>query len=111
MARRLLDDLANRLLARGWTCALDGQEHPVLRVWPPGTYPAPQRMAEIVVRDRGEGAYFAYTRTENRRIASVKQTARAVCAIVHVHGGTIAPSPAISPGLIALFTDPEGKSS
>lgn len=110
-ARRLLDELACRLGARGWTCALDGQERPALRVWPPGTYPDPQRIAEIVVRDRGDGAYYAYTRSQNRPIAPVEQTDRAVRAIVHVHGGTSAPPPAVPPVLIALFTGPDGKPS
>ncbi|WP_433239196.1 hypothetical protein [Actinomadura nitritigenes] len=111
MTRRLLDDLAGRLVARGWTGALDGQEQVVLRVWPPGTYPDPRRMAEIVVRDGGDGAYFAYTRTQNRPIAPVKQTDRAVRAIVHVHGGTITPPPPISPQLIALFGDSDSEPS
>jgi hypothetical protein len=106
---KLLQDLADPLVKRGWTCALDAQERPVLRVWPPDPHPDPQRMAEIIVSCDAGKTHFAYRRTPNRQIAPTGDVQRAVRAIVHVHGGTY-PSPSvIPPGLIKFFTGPDGE--
>ncbi|WP_433234845.1 hypothetical protein [Actinomadura nitritigenes] len=105
----LLQDLAGPLVKRGWTCAFVVQERPVLRVWPPGAHPDPQRMAEIIICGDAGKAYFAYSRTPNRQIAPTGDVDRAVRAIVHVHGGTFSSPPAIPPGLITLFTDADGE--
>lgn len=106
---KLLQDLADPLTKRGWTCALVVQEQPVLQVWPPATHPDPQRRAEIIVSGDAGKAYFAYRRTPNRQIALTGDVDRALRAIMHVHGGTFSSPPAIPPGLIALFTDSDGE--
>ncbi|KAB2388675.1 hypothetical protein [Actinomadura montaniterrae] len=66
-------------------------------------------MAEIIVCGDVGRAYFAYWRSPNRQIAPARDAERAVRAIVHVHGGTVSPPPAIPPGLIALFSGPDGE--
>ncbi|WP_067466118.1 hypothetical protein [Actinomadura macra] len=94
---RALQQLADELAAYHWTGELlTLEEEPMLRLEPLDGHGDPNRAVDVVVRDRGDGPYFAYPRTPHRSIAPVDQIDQAVWAIRHVNSANpilVSPSP------------------
>ncbi|MBO2464007.1 hypothetical protein [Actinomadura violacea] len=93
---------------RGWTCELVADAgDTVLRARPPGAGGGESGddepcVVEIVIRDRGQGEYFAYKRSAHRLICSTDELEKAVRALELVYAGNPPPPPAVPPGLAAF---------
>lgn len=87
-----LAELAEGLTGHGFTCNLvpldqdASPENLKLHIQPLDAPHDPARARDIVLRDPGNGWYFAYHGSTNRTIAPVQDVARAVRAIVQVYG-------------------------
>ncbi|TDD84321.1 hypothetical protein [Actinomadura rubrisoli] len=112
MAQKHLDELAASLTARDWTCGLvETCGDVLLRLHPPAWHGDPDRVVDVVVRDRGEGPYFAYARTPRRSITPVDLVGKAVRAIIHVHGGALPRPPFVPPALAGFAAALNGEPS
>lgn len=107
-----LRDLARLLEDRNWACELAGDGNDtVLRLRPPNAGDSPDRAVEVVIRDRGQGPYFAYARAPHRSIAAVDDLDRAVAVLELVHGSKPPPAPAVPEGLFRAAAEWAGEST
>ncbi|MER6817443.1 hypothetical protein ABT299_50025 [Spirillospora sp. NPDC000708] len=110
-------ELSNRLERRGWTCELVAEaEDTILRASPPATAgdePCDDRpcIAEVIIRDRGQGEYFAYKQTSHRPICFTDELEKTVRALELVYAGNPPPPPDVPPGLAAFAAAMTSESS